>query len=510
MAGPNFGILQAIPAPQVVGSVPANNSPSPVDSLAGGFMQGFGEMSRIQNENARTKIMQQQTDQNERTLKMQEEMHPLDMQEKKQKNQMTQMQLDVMQEQFNNAKTADERMLASVGPQVAAQIQMQRATAQKTLNDVTKGNAENNYAVIDHIAAAAMNAATYYQQTGGKDPKTTQAIYLTGLNTMPDEMKPIADKMLKSGPIDCTQWSPQCALVWGQLGEEAKMRWGLSMTGQIPNTGKDDTPNQAKVDTWHKNRIAELKNEIADAKKNGQDTTALEQELKDHEEGASTNRTGTTTKIDKTDPSTVGRELDVADIKKSQEDATNSDSAIENLSIMKKLNSQFKTGLFAETGLNIGKAYQTLTNRELKSTPYGEAILTKGMDFVLERIQKTKGAISDLENENFAKASPGMRNSQAGNDLIIDIAMKVEQRKQEKYQQQRDYYDQHGSLKGFNDQWKSYIEKNPIITPEMLAPFTQGKGGSNSQSQSNNVQNPRATINGKNYEKRPDGQWYPI
>src|SRR3990167_6044587 len=93
------------------------------------------------------------------------------------------------------------------------------------------------------------------------------------------------------------------------------------------------------------------------------------------------------------------------------------------------------------------------------------------MNFVFDWIKETKGAISEREMDAFTRASAGMRNSKAGNDLILNIGIRVEERKQELVKQQRDYMRKNKTLEGFDKQWNDYIEKNSIIDANKLKQF---------------------------------------
>ena len=54
-----------------------------------------------------------------------------------------------------------------------------------------------------------------------------------------------------------------------------------------------------------------------------------------------------------------------------------------------------------------------------------ETMKSKGMDFVLQRISKTKGSISEKEMKAFKEASAGLANTQKGNRMILALAKKV-------------------------------------------------------------------------------------
>jgi len=65
---------------------------------------------------------------------------------------------------------------------------------------------------------------------------------------------------------------------------------------------------------------------------------------------------------------------------------------------------------------------------DMSAIANAETMQSKGMDFILERIQKTKGAISEKEMAAFKAASAGLGNTPEGNRLILALAGKVSDR----------------------------------------------------------------------------------
>lgn len=217
----------------------------------------------------------------------------------------------------------------------------------------------------------------------------------------------------------------------------------------------------------------------------GQDTKNVDRALNEVDNMIQTHTKNVQTQVSKDEKIQGGLvDLDLGTIKENQAAAKDAGSTIDKLKTFKKLNEKFPTGIFAQAGLNIGKAYSALTGQKLDNTAYGEAIISQGMDFVMQRIQGTKGAVSDKEMAAFAAASPNLKNTKEGNDLIIDTAIKMEERKQELVKRQREYMRKNGSLEGFDEQWNSYIQDNPILDTTKLdkmstnsaeSPFQEGK-----------------------------------
>lgn len=153
------------------------------------------------------------------------------------------------------------------------------------------------------------------------------------------------------------------------------------------------------------------------------------------------------------------------DLKKVEEFDTKATEAADNLSLADnflELNNRTNSGLFAETKLSLAQGMEALTGKKIAGTAAGEALRSSGMDFVFKRIKDTKGAISEREMDAFERASPGLRNSKAGNTLILNMYKAKEQRIMDRARLQREYIEKNSSLKGFDKVWKDHIEQNPI------------------------------------------------
>ena len=81
----------------------------------------------------------------------------------------------------------------------------------------------------------------------------------------------------------------------------------------------------------------------------------------------------------------------------------------------------FKTD-FMSLGNSLGMGF------DVENIANVEAMRAKGMDFILDIIAGTKGAISETEMAAFEKASPGVGNSKLGNKQILDLAEASAQR----------------------------------------------------------------------------------
>ena len=90
------------------------------------------------------------------------------------------------------------------------------------------------------------------------------------------------------------------------------------------------------------------------------------------------------------------------------------------------------SGSFADTKLTIRKALASVGITDfdsLNKISDAEAMKSQGMGFVLDLISKTKGAISEKEMDAFAAASAGIKNTPAGNKMILAFTQKIADRR---------------------------------------------------------------------------------
>tara|TARA_R110000787_G_scaffold25275_4_gene71087 strand:- start:1962 stop:3245 length:1284 start_codon:yes stop_codon:yes gene_type:complete len=106
-----------------------------------------------------------------------------------------------------------------------------------------------------------------------------------------------------------------------------------------------------------------------------------------------------------------------------------SDMVLADAQSMLNLVGSVNSGTFAETKLALKKfALAIGMEVDLTEIANAEAMKSKGMDFVLQRIDKTKGAISEKEMRAFKEASAGLENTPEGNRMILELAQKVAER----------------------------------------------------------------------------------
>lgn len=90
------------------------------------------------------------------------------------------------------------------------------------------------------------------------------------------------------------------------------------------------------------------------------------------------------------------------------------------------------------------------------------------MDFVMGRIQNTKGAISEKEMKAFERSSPNLQNTTEGNRRLLEMMIAVEERKAQRYDYISDMVDNGYSMREAKRAWNEYIEENEALNIEEL------------------------------------------
>jgi hypothetical protein len=102
-----------------------------------------------------------------------------------------------------------------------------------------------------------------------------------------------------------------------------------------------------------------------------------------------------------------------------------------------------------------------------------EAMRSKGMDFILQRIQKTKGAISEKEMTAFKQASASLANTKEGNEMILNLSRSVAERMKAEAEAVREAYSKNPNMgrKELDDAMlKARKIYGPLWTPPMKPP----------------------------------------
>lgn len=100
----------------------------------------------------------------------------------------------------------------------------------------------------------------------------------------------------------------------------------------------------------------------------------------------------------------------------------------------------------------------------------GEALQAIGVDFALEAVQKTKGAITDREMALFASTAPGLSRTTEGNILLIDLRQRMNDLARKEAKLQRDYIKGKGGGRldsGYFEFRENFWAENPLFTPDL-------------------------------------------
>ena len=156
---------------------------------------------------------------------------------------------------------------------------------------------------------------------------------------------------------------------------------------------------------------------------------------------------------------------------------TEADRTLENTKQMLDLvNSGVNTGSLAEAKLGLKKLLLasgiTDMDADLDAIADAETMSSKGMDFILQRIAKTKGAISEKEMKAFEKASPGLKNTPEGNRRILALVNKIADRQKFEAEAVRKAYSNNPniSIVGLDDARIAARKKfGSMVIPEVTA-----------------------------------------
>ena len=179
---------------------------------------------------------------------------------------------------------------------------------------------------------------------------------------------------------------------------------------------------------------------------------------------------------------------------KIQEKAAEAQANVANYELVNALSQNIETGFAGEQLLNLakfGKRLNINTDWITKKDPNGnislkdnigkaEALEVLQVQFALDKIQKTKGAISDTEFKKFLGTSPGLSMSQEGIQTLTEINKKLASRDIEEAQLASQWEQENGTLNKAVEtpygkmNFRSYINKwkedpaNRLVDDEFL------------------------------------------
>jgi nucleoside 2-deoxyribosyltransferase len=150
------------------------------------------------------------------------------------------------------------------------------------------------------------------------------------------------------------------------------------------------------------------------------------------------------------------------------------DEIIGNVNQMWNLVQNVDSGSLAEWGLELKKfANNFKFTFDKIDIANAEAMRSKGMDFILQRIQKTKGAISEKEMAAFKQASASLANTKEGNEMILNLSRSVAERMKAEAGAVREAYSKNPNMgrKELDDAMlKARKDYGPLWTPPIKPP----------------------------------------
>jgi hypothetical protein len=95
------------------------------------------------------------------------------------------------------------------------------------------------------------------------------------------------------------------------------------------------------------------------------------------------------------------------------------------------------------------------------------AVVSRGsVQFALEEVGKTKGAVSDREMGLFLGIAPGMMNTKEGFFAIVGMIEAMQSRLEQEAIAKQKWYADRQTLDGFNEYWGSILDANPLIVTD--------------------------------------------
>ena len=158
------------------------------------------------------------------------------------------------------------------------------------------------------------------------------------------------------------------------------------------------------------------------------------------------------------------------------------DSKLAGIAEMERLVPLVDSGFGAETRLQAKKAMRTLgfevDDAEIASA---EALRAKSMDFVMQQVSKTKGAVSNKEMDLFAAAAPSLMNTPAGNKLMLSTARRSAERERHLSEFAMKLVRENPGLNRFEldramMEERQKLQSVPMFTPEEQQVLTEAAG----------------------------------
>lgn len=240
----NFGLLQPIQPPQIVGSVPAVPAQPGIGAAMGGLMEGLSQGQQMQLNQKKMRDMDQQYEfnqQNNPTVLKQNQTNlerskvglagdKIDLKTKQQA-------YDYAQQKLTAGKQSENAYLSVLNPDDRINYLNQKAQYQQQVTKASQGKIENSYLIMDSIGVAN-SAAMQYQ-----DPAQREKAYQTVKQTLPPDVQKYMSP----------HFDPQFAPIAISSANEAQSAYLISRFGS-----KGQTTDKTTNDIKNAQRIAEL------------------------------------------------------------------------------------------------------------------------------------------------------------------------------------------------------------------------------------------------------------
>lgn len=482
----NWQSLTPIQAPQVQGTIAASPASGGMNDLAGGIMQGMQQGQQMGLNAQQMKLNDQALDFNAKNNPLVLEQNQqkvetgrMDQQERQQKMAAIEAFKANSDQGYQKAAEAMTKIDPAGGIKMQQDLQDLQFKQGQAAEQMAKGRKEQLSTLHEiqitggEMAATATSMATD-PQTGQVDWNKANAAY-----------KQMMEPLIKTAPDIASLYPPTLdqgsAMNLQKIGADAMYNKVQYELAKNPGTSAPSDTTK-RIGEINQSRIAAGQAPLTPKERAAIQEKALDKSI-------------APTQMFEDPVDKVIAERKTAGVKEYAEAAKDSDSIISLAETFRAANKNYKTGYGSEVKLKLQQIYETVTGEKLPDTASGEALQSLSMDFVMKRIAGTKGAISEKEMSAFQKASPGFVNSEAGNEAILNMLVVTELRKKERSAMADEYLEKNRTMKGFDAEWKKYIDENPALDPKtfkIINPKYQ------SQSQPQKEQAPTNSSNANN------------
>ncbi len=456
----NYGLLQQIQPPKVVGSIPVQPQ-QPVDGgLLSGAIQGLQAGQNMAAQRQGMAAQQQQMEQSKQLFPSElqrsqqaAESGAIDLQNKR----TAQEDANVLRAAAAQSEDAWFEQLQKISPAQALEARKQKQEIQKTAQEVItsqvqadlyRSQTKKTEAEVNKLVMGEYNNTMYtignlaQNALAQRSPEETQKYWQAGLQFMPEEYQ-------KRLPPKLDPITGQNLVNIGRMSEANLIE---------SQSDKNTTSTQKDL-----RRIGQLKQ----MQQNGQLTESQQIELKGLEDVQSSRARGSQ---QMTPGQKVSSEVSTDSLKKGQEEANASRNIIQNLNSLEALDkgdkiqsgslANFKIGA-AKGASAVGSLFGVNIN---PNTGDSEAFDSIAKNLQLDYQTKLKGATSDRDLATVGKAVPQLTNTKEGRQLMYNWGKALATSKIQFENFRNEWAEQHnGSLSGADDAWNSFLESGERV-----------------------------------------------